>query len=74
MNQFKNLCDCGQPATKMCDGKLDNGKTCDRYLCVNCAYVVGLSSNISPDGRRFAQTIDLCKSCFNTKDERDGYS
>lgn len=34
-------CACGNPATKLCDFPMGNGKTCDVPMCDACAFGIG---------------------------------
>lgn len=63
-DEAEALCNCGQPATKLCDGKTATG-TCDRPLCPSC---VGYSSFFiactrGKGGSSLRGTIDYCLEC-----------
>lgn len=58
---------CGNPATLLCDGRLDDGRTCSANLCKACTTRVGgvfLHYARRKDGRRCGvETEDLCPTC-----------
>lgn len=37
----RKRCECGRPATLLCDWKIGDGKTCDAPICTICAEHVG---------------------------------
>ena len=41
---------CGKYGDLLCDGKKENGKTCDKVICRNCA-------------TKKAHNVDLCPKC-----------
>jgi len=58
---------CGQPSNLLCDGRLPDGKTCDRQVCRQCAKKVSTYhlSYADKKGRRQCRwdTVDLCPDC-----------
>lgn len=54
-------CDfCGAIAPKLCDGKMPNGKTCDKRICGAHTRTVALLRLVGP---RRHDTRDLCPDC-----------
>lgn len=58
---------CGQPSALLCDGKMPDGKTCDKPVCRLCAKNES-TMHISyqrPGGGRGGRwdTRDLCPDC-----------
>ncbi len=46
---------CGAPSSKLCDGDIGNGKTCDLPLCERCAIHVEPNGAVAkPIARSFA--------------------
>lgn len=53
-------CSCGQPATKLCDGKLDGSrKTCDQPLCDRCTTSPAPDKDYCPRHRPPQQGLPL---------------
>ena len=46
---------CDNAATKLCDHKLKNGKTCDRPMCARCAKNVGPDRDLCPPHARLEE-------------------
>jgi len=62
--QVVQLCACGLPVVKLCDGKTATG-TCDKPLCLSCVahssvYIVCVRGK---GGRNSTRTIDYCLEC-----------
>lgn len=49
---------CNMRSSLLCDGKLPNGKTCDRRVCRNCAKQV-----MHVRTSKGCDTRDLCPAC-----------
>jgi hypothetical protein len=39
---------CGRASSKQCDFPMGDGKTCDAYMCGNCAHSVGTNRDYCP--------------------------
>ncbi len=64
--QFK--CEfCGKPSSLLCDGRLDDGRTCNANICRACTTRVSsvfLRMARRENGSRCRQdTVDLCPRC-----------
>jgi hypothetical protein len=55
---------CGAPSSLLCDGRLVDGKTCDKRICRRCAgpWRAHVSLQLK-NGRRGGDTRDLCPDC-----------
>lgn len=42
-------CRCGAKATKLCDWKTGNGKTCDAPLCASCSTAPAPEKDLCPE-------------------------
>lgn len=64
---------CDGPATLLCDGRRDDGKTCSTPMCNRHAHNVGHyhARRSARDGGSFRDTIDYCDACWaKRKEER----
>ena len=61
----KNCDFCTSLATLLCDGRLDR-RTCDRFICSNCAKQVGnfFACSRSHPSNSFVDTVDWCPDCM----------
>jgi hypothetical protein len=58
---------CGNPSTKLCDGDIGNGKTCDVPLCSKCALHICPDKDYCPKHRPAGNHED-CLGCDLTCD------
>jgi hypothetical protein len=62
MNCYK----CGKKATKLCDGRIGDGKTCDRAMCASCAdatpYIACVRGGKGRNTSRIG-SLDYCDEC-----------
>lgn len=48
---------CGNPSSLLCDGKLENGKTCDKPICKDCAQMIFLAERRTGIGSSDAASL-----------------
>jgi hypothetical protein len=65
---------CNMLATLQCDGKLEDGKTCDRWMCRRCARMDVHLQKVDARGRRYGDTRDLCPECVKAGRSVYGWS
>jgi hypothetical protein len=60
-----STCDfCADATVKVCDGRLENGKTCDKRMCWRHTKTLALVHTQDPKTRRRrGDTRDLCPDC-----------
>lgn len=57
---------CGALSNLLCDGKLPDGKTCDKRICRQHAHMVA-HLRIQRKGGCGSDTRDLCPDCVEAK-------
>jgi hypothetical protein len=54
---------CGLRSQLLCDGKLANGRTCDKPICRRCSRMDVHLQKWSKERGRYCDTRDLCPDC-----------
>jgi hypothetical protein len=66
------ICGVGK-TSKLCDGRLESGESCDRPLCDNCTFTAGPAFFCSRQkGRSRLDTVDFCPDCRRQRDKSLG--
>jgi hypothetical protein len=47
-DKIQACCECGAPATKLCDWKVDRGRTCDKPFCDAHAHSAAPNKDLCP--------------------------